>query len=513
MHVQTLKLRAAILLAVSLVQAASITISRSTSTNVYDCLTSHNVTYLTESSVNWSAYQVPFNLRLPYEPAVITVPEDPSQVAASVTCAAATGLKVQAKGGGHSYASYSSGGQNGSLIIEMEKFDDITVDQSTFIAKIGAGQRLGNIATALYDSGKRALPHGTCAGVGIAGHALHGGYGYDSRKWGLTLDHIVGLDIVLANGEEVYTDATCYPDLFYAMRGAGDSFGIATHFYLQTEVAPTSVLYFTADLAASLKDASTAATGFEQLQNWTLTSPDLTPNITFGTYADGNGTFLIRGWCMDCNQTVFTNDVFPEMIAGFPGAVPTIQNLGWINALVALASPDPLAQPLGHLYTEHDTFYAKSVVTKNAEPLTYAALLSYWKYMITNQGQGPFFSIINLYGGPGSQINVPSPDSSAYSDRSALWVFQNYGHTASGLPPWDPAITPLIDGLNDAITQPQPDGDFTAYLNYVDPDLTPDMAAQEYYGASTYDKLLGLKKKFDSEFVFWNPQAIGNAIL
>lgn len=47
----------------------------------------------------------------------------------------------------------------------------------TFIAKAGGGQRLGNVATAIYDQGKRALPHGTCAGVGVGGHALHGGYG------------------------------------------------------------------------------------------------------------------------------------------------------------------------------------------------------------------------------------------------------------------------------------------------------------------------------------------------
>ncbi|CZR56892.1 related to reticuline oxidase precursor; berberine bridge enzyme [Phialocephala subalpina] len=505
---QSFKLGLGVLLGAVYVQAASL---RRDST-VFDCLTQNKVAYLTSSSANWTAYQAPYNLRLSYTPDVIVVPEDDDQVGASVRCAAAANLKVQAKGGGHSYASYSSGGQDGSLIIEMEKFDEITVDQSTFIVKIGAGQRLGNVAEAIYNQGKRAMPHGTCAGVGIAGHALHGGYGYDSRKWGLALDHIVGLDVVLANGTCVHTDATTYPDLFYAMRGAGDSFGIATHFYMSTEEAPNSVLWFTAGLASSLSDANTAAAGFEALQNWTLTSPDLTPNITYGTYADSGGSFSFRGWCMDCDQTVFTNNVLPAMVAGWPGAQLTVQSLGWIDALTVLSDPDPLPQPLGHGYAKHDTFYAKSVVSKDDEPLTPATWLSYTTWMLANQGQGPWFSINNLYGGPGSAINAVSADESAYSDREALWVFQNYGYTANSLPPWDDKITVLIDNLNDAITNAQPDGNFTAYLNYVDPDLSPAMAAQDYYGASTYDKLLGLKSEYDPAFVFWNPQAIGNAM-
>jgi len=72
----------------------------------------------------------------------------------------------------------------------VRSFDNLICKHSltwieTFIAKIGGGQRLGNVAEGLYKQGKRAIPHGTCPSVGVAGHALHGGYGYDSRKWGL----------------------------------------------------------------------------------------------------------------------------------------------------------------------------------------------------------------------------------------------------------------------------------------------------------------------------------------
>ncbi|KAE9373757.1 Glucooligosaccharide oxidase [Stipitochalara longipes BDJ] len=481
--------------------------------DIEDCLTTNNVPYAVQSSANWTALSTPYNLALVYTPAVITIPETPDHVSSSVTCAAAAGLKVQAKGGGHSYASYSSGGQDGSLVIEMENFSSIEVDQTTFIAKVGAGQRLGNVAQAIYSQGQRALPHGTCPGVGIAGHALHGGYGYASRKWGLALDHIVALDVVLANGTQIHANSTSYPDIFYAMRGAGDSFGIATYFYLQTEAAPSSVLYFSAPLTNAVNDASLATAGFQTLQNWTLTSPDLTPNITFNMYIDTSGTFSFTGWCMDCDSTYFSNNVLPAMLAGFPSVTGSVQQVGWIDALNLVSNGDSLTEPLGSAYTYHDTFYAKSVVTREAQPLTTASMSSFFTYMISNRGKGPFFSIVDLYGGPGSQINVPPSDSSAYSDRDALWVFQNYGRTANSQPPFDPALTGLIDGLNDAITNPQPDGDFTAYLNYVDPDLSATTAAQLYYGTETYDKLVGIKTNVDPNFLFWNPQAIGNANL
>ena len=103
---------------------------KSRQSNVTACLDSHNVTYSIQGSSDWTALTSPYNRRLVYVPAVVTIPTTPDDVSWSVQCAAAASLKVQAKGGGHSYASYSSGGQNGSLIIEMENFSSITVDPS-----------------------------------------------------------------------------------------------------------------------------------------------------------------------------------------------------------------------------------------------------------------------------------------------------------------------------------------------------------------------------------------------
>jgi len=288
------------------------------------------------------------------------------------------------------------------------------------------------------------------------------------------------------------------------MRGAGSSFGIATHFYMQTEAAPSSILSFSAPLASAAKDADLATKGFETLQNLT----DLTSNITFGMYIDSGGAFGLSGWCMECDLNTFNTSVFPSMISGFPPTTRSVKRLAWIDALKELANGESLSQPLGSAYTQHETFYAKSIVSKEAEPLTTASISSFFSYIMKTQGKGPFYSIINLYGGPGSAINKPSPDSSAYSDRDALWVFQNYGY-AAGNQTYDPATTEFVNGLNDAITISQPEGMFKGYLNYVDPDLSPMMAAEKYYGKETYNRLLEIKMQVDPSFVFWNPQAVG----
>lgn len=100
------------------------------------------------------------------------------------------------------------------MIIALESFQDISVEKNG-VATVGAGVRLGNLALGIYNQARRALPHGTCPGVGIGGHFSHGGYGYDSRKWGLALDTIVGLDVVLANGSYIHATSTAHPDIYY----------------------------------------------------------------------------------------------------------------------------------------------------------------------------------------------------------------------------------------------------------------------------------------------------------
>ena len=132
-----------------------------------DCLKSAAVPTDTKGSNDWNADAAPFNQRLPYTPAAIAAPTSVAQVQAAVSCAVKAGIKVSPKGGGHSYASYGLGGEDGHLVLEMDRMYQVTLDTATNVATVQAGARLGHVLTGLWTQGKRAFSHGTCAGYVI----------------------------------------------------------------------------------------------------------------------------------------------------------------------------------------------------------------------------------------------------------------------------------------------------------------------------------------------------------
>ena len=131
---------------------------------IEECLTAAKVPFDAKNSNDWKVDVAPFNTRLAYTPAAIAVPTTTAHVQGAVSCGVKLGLKINAKSGGHSYASFGLGGENGHLVIELDRMSKITVDQKTYIASVEAGSRLGHVFTELYKQGKRAISHGTCPG-------------------------------------------------------------------------------------------------------------------------------------------------------------------------------------------------------------------------------------------------------------------------------------------------------------------------------------------------------------
>jgi FAD/FMN-containing dehydrogenase len=466
-----------------------------------DCLTAAQVPIKLASSADWTTYEATYNTRLQYVPAAIVLPTTPQQVAASVTCAAQNNVKVQAKSGGHSYASFSTGGADGALVVDLEGFQNVTVDAGG-VATVGAGIRLGNLATAIYDQGGRALPHGTCPGVGIGGHFTHGGFGFSSRAWGLSLDTIVGLDVVLANGTVVHATATAYPDVYWAVRGAADSFGIVVAFYLQTQPAPSSVIFYSYTWNGLFADISTVSKAFAQIQDVVQNASVVDRNLGLGISTNGVA-FTVEGTYLGPADT-FNNVIAPALLAGLPApATTTVQTEGWLDSLSTLGGLGTLSEPATG-YSAHDNFYASSLTSP--APLTADALASYFAYM-TTAAPTSWFAGIDLYGGADSQINVKDNTFAAYEARDSLWTMQHYAYVPVGSA-FPPSGIPFIAGMNTALTGKMPSVAFGAYMNYVDPALSADQAHALYYGSEVYDRLAGLKAQVDPQNVFANPQSV-----
>lgn len=128
------------------------------------CLTDAKVPIDLKGSEPWNEDVAPFNIRLPYLPTAISVPLTTKHIQDSVKCGKKLGIKVSAKSGGHSYASFGFGGENGHLVVELSDMYNVTYDARKNLATVQPGARLGHVATVLYEQYGRAIAHGTCPG-------------------------------------------------------------------------------------------------------------------------------------------------------------------------------------------------------------------------------------------------------------------------------------------------------------------------------------------------------------
>ena len=176
-----------------------------------------DIEYKCPHHLDWDEYAYIFNQLVPVKPQLVIIPENGEQVSRAVRWANKAGLHVQARSGGHSYASHSLGGKDGSVVMDLRKLTNIALDERSGIVRVGGGVRLGNIARFLWGEHgeiRRAVAHGSCPTVGIGGQFTHGGYGVTSRSWGLAMDHIVAMDVVMADGQILGASASENEDLF-----------------------------------------------------------------------------------------------------------------------------------------------------------------------------------------------------------------------------------------------------------------------------------------------------------
>ncbi len=189
-----------------------------------------NGTLLLPGDPGYARAALPWNLRFAeIMPTAIAKCVDANDVRTALLWAQDNGVPLVARSGGHSYAGYSC---TTGLQIDLTEMNGSTLagDRITF----GGGARNRDAAKALTPL-SRAIPHGRCPRVGLAGLTLGGGIGFDMRRVGLTIDKLLETQVVTVDGQILTCNELENPDLFWACRGGGGgNFGINTSFTFQT---------------------------------------------------------------------------------------------------------------------------------------------------------------------------------------------------------------------------------------------------------------------------------------
>ncbi len=160
-------------------------------------------------------------------PALIARVADASDVATVVNVARETGLELAVRSGGHSGAGHST--TEGGIVLDVRDLKALEIDPAARTAWAETGLTAGEVSSAAAEHGL-AIGFGDTGSVGIGGITLGGGVGYLARKHGLTIDSLLAAEVVTADGQLVRASESEHPDLFWALRGGGGNFGVATRF-------------------------------------------------------------------------------------------------------------------------------------------------------------------------------------------------------------------------------------------------------------------------------------------
>ena len=175
--------------------------------------------------VDWDEARLAWNLAIDQNPAAVVQSETAADVAATVAFAKAHGLRVAPQGTGHNASAL--GDLADTILLKTHRMRGVTIDPENRIARAEAGVIWIEVVEAAAKHGLAALA-GSSPDVGVVGYTLGGGLSWLARKHGVGANQVTAIEVVTASGDLVRTDWANEPDLFWALRGGGGSFGIVT---------------------------------------------------------------------------------------------------------------------------------------------------------------------------------------------------------------------------------------------------------------------------------------------
>lgn len=418
-----------------------------------------------------------WNAMIDRRPALIARCTSTEDVIRAIQFGRTQNLLISIRGGGHNIAGNAV--CDDGLMIDLSLMKDVEVDLNTRTASVGPGCTLGEFDQVVQAHGL-ATPLGINSTTGVAGLTLGGGFGWLSRKYGMTIDNLLSAEVITADGQQLNASESENADLFWGLRGGGGNFGVVTRFDFQLHPVGPNVLsgliVFPFEQAKSVisQFARFTETMPEELNVWMVTRK--APPLPF-LPAEVHGR---------------------EMIAL---ALCYIGDREEGERLIA-----PLRE-FGTVLGEHVGVQPYTAWQQAFDPLLAKGARNYWKsHNFAQISDGVIDAIIEyaaklpsphceiFIGTIGGQTTRVAPEAMAYSSRDANYVMNVHGR-------WETAAEDerCIGWAREFFARSQPFASSGAYINFLTQEETDRIAFA--YGA-TWNRLVELKSKYDPTNLF-----------
>jgi len=418
-----------------------------------------------------------WNAMINKKPGVIVRCSGVADVITSVNIARDSNLLLAVHGAGHNIAGNSV--CDGGIMIDLSQMNSVRIDPKSKKAYVEPGAILGDFDHEAQAFGL-ATPLGINSTTGVSGLTLGGGFGWLTRKHGMTIDNLISADVITADGELVHTNENQKPDLFWAIRGGGGNFGIVTLFEFQLHKVGPDVL--AGLMVFPFKDAKSVLKKYRkfvqkipnELNVWSILRQ--APPLPF----------------------------LPKRVHGKEVVILAILYSGEIKQGQKLIKP---LRRFAKAHGEHTGAMPYEAWQQGFDPLLTPGARNYWKsHNFSELSDGALDAIIEyagklpspqceifigLLGGKAAKV---SPDAMAYGNRDANFILNVHSR-------WDKTKddTRCISWARDFFDASAPYATGGVYINFVTQDETDRIAAA--YGKN-YKKLVRIKNKYDPNNLF-----------
>jgi len=419
-----------------------------------------------------------WNAMIDRRPALIIRAAGAADVIQAVTLARTHGLVIAIKGGGHNIAGNAVG--DGGLMLDLSAMKSVRIDPRARTARVEPGVTLGEFDREAQAFGL-ATPVGINSTTGIAGLTLGGGFGWISRRYGLTVDNLIAADVVTADGKLLRASATESPGLFWAIRGGGGNFGVVTSFeYRLHPVGPevmAGLIIFPQDNARTLlrQYRKITARAPRELTAWVVLRK--APPLPF-LPAEVHGTdIVVFAVCYCGDLAKGKKAVAPLRALGKPLAdiVGPMPFAGWQTAF------DPLLTPGARNYWKSHDF------AKLSDPLI--------DLLVDHAGRVPTPETEVVLVHIGGAVNNVPVIATSYPHRNVEYIVNV--HTRWSHPSQDQSCIAWARQLFDAMAPHSTGG---VYVNFMPEDEGQRVKIGAY--GRNYKRLTTLKAKYDPRNLF-----------